>query len=79
MEEKYRVNTKSAVQTNNAAARLKFAQEGHGLAILPASDLEPGSTNQLVTLFPEYELPKLDIFAVYPPGAAVNTENKNAH
>jgi len=49
---------------------LKFVQEGHGLSILPASDLENHSLDQLIILFPEYQLPKLDIFAVYPPGAA---------
>lgn len=58
------------LSTNNAAARLQFALAGHGLAILPHYDVKPHiESGALVELFPEYSLPALELYAVFPTGA----------
>lgn len=66
----YTLNIQGKLRTNNAAARLQFALAGHGIALLPHYDvyqaLEKG---ELIELFSEYQLPALDLFAVFPTGS----------
>lgn len=66
----YRLKVAGPVGTNNAGARLKFVLAGHGLGLLPAHEASEYPENQLRTLLTDYDIPSLDLFAVYPPGAA---------
>ncbi len=66
----YRLKVSGPVGTNNAGARLQFVLAGHGLGLLPAHEVSEYSETQLCILLANYEIPSLDLFAVYPPGAA---------
>ncbi len=66
----YRLKIAGPVRTNNAAARLKFVLEGHGLGLLPAHEVMSQPEGRLTILLPDYQLTPLDLYAVYPPGAA---------
>ncbi len=65
---KVRIN--GPVHTNNAGARLEFILGGHGLGLLPEHDINDQPAGSLEILLPEYNIPTLDLFAVYPRGAA---------
>lgn len=71
---KYRLKIEGPVHTNNAGARLKLVVEGHGLGLLPSNEVREYSSRNLVQLFPDYRLPGLDVFAVYPSGATTTVK-----
>ncbi|MFD2205836.1 LysR family transcriptional regulator [Kiloniella antarctica] len=69
-ERSYKVRISGPVRTNNAGARLQFVLEGHGLGLLPEHEFWESPKGDLIMLLPEYEMAPLDLYAVYPPGAA---------
>lgn len=65
----YAIQMQGTLRTNNAAARLQFALSGMGLAVLPHYDAAKAfKTGELIELFPDYEIPPLELFAVFPEG-----------
>ncbi|KLN61667.1 transcriptional regulator [Kiloniella spongiae] len=66
----YKVRIQGPVHTNNAGARLEFILGGHGLGLLPEHDIKDQPDDSLEILLPDYNIPTLDLFAVYPRGAA---------
>ena len=62
-----KVRVSGKVRVDNATARLRFLHDGHGLAVVPYSDakddLEKGA---LVRVLPDWSLPVLTVYAVYP-------------
>ena len=70
MGRSYKVRIKGPVRTNNAGARLQFVLAGHGLGLLPEHEVWEQPKGSLEILMPEYEMAALDLYAVYPPGAA---------
>ncbi|TRY29043.1 LysR family transcriptional regulator [Aliiglaciecola sp. M165] len=61
---------KGSLNTNDAAARLQFALAGQGLAVIPFYDAEQVLANgELIEIMRDYQLPKLELFAVFPQGA----------
>jgi DNA-binding transcriptional LysR family regulator len=66
----HEVSIKGPIHTNSAAARLQFALKDHGLALLPDFDAQPEiDAGRLIRLFPDYSLPELELFAVFPKGS----------
>ena len=67
----YKVKLAGNISTNNAAARTAFVEGGHGLGRIPTYDALPkikaGSLTQILT---EYQLNDIELYAVFPPGAA---------
>lgn len=64
------ISMNGAINTNNAAARLQFGLKDHGLILLPDFDAQPEiDAGRLVRLFPDYSLPALELFAVFPKGS----------
>lgn len=70
-ERSYKVRITGPIRTNNAGARLQFVLGGHGLGLLPEHEFWEQPKGNLIMLLPEYEMAPLDLFAVYPPGAAL--------
>ena len=67
----YSVKFKGNVSTNNAAARTAFVEGGHGLGRIPTYDAAPKiKAGSLVQLLDDYQLNDIDVYAVFPPGAA---------
>ena len=67
----YSVKLKGNISTNNAAARTAFVEGGHGLGRIPTYDAAPKiKTGSLVQLLDDYQLNNIDVYAVFPPGAA---------
>ncbi len=66
----YKVQITGPVRTNNAGARLQFVLGGHGLGLLPEHEYWDSPKDSLEILMPEYGMAALDLYAVYPPGAA---------
>ncbi|MBL4906492.1 MAG: LysR family transcriptional regulator [Sneathiella sp.] len=65
----YRLKVTGPVRTNNAAARLKFVVDGHGLGLLPIHEVTDLPGTDLTILLPDFNIAPLDLYAVYPPGA----------
>ena len=66
----YTVKMQGTLSVDNAAARLQFALANHGIALLPSYDVaESFKSGQLLPLLPGYELPELELFAVFPKGS----------
>ena len=67
----YSVKLKGNISTNNAAARTAFVEGGHGLGRIPTYDAAPKiKTGSLVQVLDDYQLNDIDVYAVFPPGAA---------
>ena len=67
----YSVKFKGNISTNNAAARTAFVEGGHGLGRIPTYDAAPKiKAGSLVQLLDDYQLNDIDVYAVFPPGAA---------
>ena len=67
----YTVETKGSISTNNAAARTLFVEAGHGLGRIPFYDAWPKiKAGLLETVFDDYKLSDINVFGVFPPGAA---------
>ena len=64
------ITMSGSLATNNAAARLQFALAGHGIALLPQYDVGQSlKSGELIELLPDYRLPSLELFAVFPTGS----------
>lgn len=64
-----RVQPRGSLRVDSAAARRRLVLDGHGLAVLPSYDAEPGfESGALVELLPDSALPRLELFAVHPEG-----------
>lgn len=67
---KYELPISGSLHTNNAAARLQFTLSGQGLAVLPLYDIQDAiEKGDLIELLPDYSIPNLDIYAVFPAGS----------
>ncbi|RHW76186.1 LysR family transcriptional regulator [Colwellia sp. RSH04] len=67
----YSVETKGSISTNNAAARTSFVEAGHGLGRIPLYDAWPKiQAGLLETVLDDYTLTDINVFGVFPPGAA---------
>ncbi|MCG6201997.1 LysR family transcriptional regulator [Psychromonas antarctica] len=67
----FSVTIKGSISTNNAAARTAFIEAGHGIGRIPIYDAWPkiqaGTLEQVLV---DYKLNDIDVYAVFPPGAA---------
>ncbi|TPH13948.1 LysR family transcriptional regulator [Litorilituus lipolyticus] len=67
----YTVKTQGSISTNNAAARTSFVEAGHGLGRIPIYDAWPKiKAGLLDTVLDDYTLADINVFGVFPPGAA---------
>lgn len=67
----FSVKVKGTISTNNAAARTAFIEGGHGLARIPTYDALPKiKAGTLTSVLDEYQLNAIDVYGVFPPGAA---------
>ncbi|WP_299660447.1 LysR family transcriptional regulator [uncultured Psychromonas sp.] len=67
----YSVKLKGNISTNNAAARTAFVEGGHGLGRIPSYDALPKiKSGRLVQLLSDYQFNDIEVYAVFPPGAA---------
>jgi DNA-binding transcriptional LysR family regulator len=69
----YTVDIKGTITTNNASARTAFVEGGHGLGRIPVYDAWPKiKAGQLETVLNDYQLNAIDVYGVFPPGAATS-------
>jgi DNA-binding transcriptional LysR family regulator len=67
----YTVDIKGTITTNNATARTAFVLGGHGLGRIPTYDAWPKiKAGHLQTVLDDYQLKAIDVYGVFPPGAA---------
>jgi len=67
----FSVKVKGVISTNNAAARTAFIEGGHGIARIPTYDARPKiKAGKLESILNDYQLSDIDVFGVFPPGAA---------
>lgn len=66
-DEIQKVRVSGKVRVDNAAARLCFLHDGHGLAIVPRYDVQEHlKSGKLAHILPDWTLPDLEVFAVFP-------------
>ncbi|MBA6224850.1 LysR family transcriptional regulator [Colwellia sp. MB02u-18] len=69
----YTVDIKGTITTNNATARTAFVEGGHGLGRIPTYDAWPKiKAGRLQTVLDDYQLKAIDVYGVFPPGAATS-------
>lgn len=69
----FTVDIKGTISTNNAAARTAFVEGGHGLGRIPIYDALPKiKAGSLQTILDDYQLKAIDVYGVFPPGAATS-------
>lgn len=62
-----------SITTNNALSRTAFVQAGHGIARIPRYDADPKiRAGLLEEVLPGTLLPEIQIYGVFPPGAAMS-------
>jgi DNA-binding transcriptional LysR family regulator len=67
----YSVKVRGLISTNNAISRTAFVEGGHGLGRIPNYDAKSKVTaGTLVRVLEEYELPEINVYGVFPSGAA---------
>ena len=67
----FSIEMKGSIVTNNASARTAFVEGGHGLGRIPTYDAWPKvQQGTLETVLDDYQLSDINIYAVFPPGAA---------
>jgi DNA-binding transcriptional LysR family regulator len=67
----FSVKLSGSITTNNAAARTAFIEGGHGLGRIPTYDAWPKiQAGTLESVLDDYQLNDIDVYAVFPPGAA---------
>jgi DNA-binding transcriptional LysR family regulator len=67
----YSVKVRGMISTNNAISRTAFVEGGHGLGRIPNYDAKSKVTaGTLVRVLEEYELPEINVYGVFPSGAA---------
>ena len=69
----FTIDIKGTITTNNAAARTAFVEGGHGLGRIPIYDALPKiKAGHLQTILDDYQLKAIDVYGVFPPGAATS-------
>ena len=69
----YTVDIKGTITTNNASARTAFVEGGLVLGRIPVYDAWPKiKAGQLETVLNDYQLNAIDVYGVFPPGAATS-------
>lgn len=64
------INTNSQISTNDATALYHLAKAGAGLAVVPEYLIEDDVRNgNVVQILPDWQLPSIDVFAVWPANA----------
>ncbi|WP_153913520.1 LysR family transcriptional regulator [Shewanella sp. TC10] len=67
----FSIEMKGSITTNNASARTAFVEGGHGIGRIPTYDAWPKvKQGTLETVLDDYQLSDINIYAVFPPGAA---------
>ncbi|MCW8996964.1 MAG: LysR family transcriptional regulator [Psychromonas sp.] len=67
----FSIKINGTISTNNAAARTAFIEGGHGLGRIPIYDAGPKiKAGTLASVLDDYQLNDIDIYGVFPPGAA---------
>ncbi|OEF24102.1 LysR family transcriptional regulator [Vibrio rumoiensis] len=67
----FSIKMEGLMATNNAASRTAFVEGGHGLGRIPYYDAQPKvRSGKLVQLLTNYTLINIEVFAVFPSGAA---------
>lgn len=70
-ERSFSLSVRGAVSTNNAAARTLFIEGGNGIGRIPLYDALPRiRSGRLERILADYECTGIDVYAVFPPGAA---------
>jgi DNA-binding transcriptional LysR family regulator len=65
------VKVRGLISTNNALSRTAFVEGGHGLGRIPDYDAKSKVTaGTLVKVLEDYELPEINVYGVFPSGAA---------
>ena len=61
-----KITVSGSVQVDSATARLQFLRDGHGMAVVPFSDVATDIANGGIhPVLPDWNLPVLSIYAVY--------------
>ena len=67
----FTIKTNGTISTNNSAARTAFIEGGHGIGRIPTYDaLSKIKAGSLETVLSDYTLDDIDMYGVFPPGAA---------
>ncbi|WP_299569421.1 LysR family transcriptional regulator [uncultured Shewanella sp.] len=67
----FSIEMKGSITTNNASARTAFVEGGHGIGRIPTYDAWPKvKQGTLEIVLDDYQLSDINIYAVFPPGAA---------
>lgn len=66
-----------SISADDVTLATKLVVEGHGLSLLPISELQQGlRAGQLVTVLPEWRGPDRDVYLVWPTGRLMNARAK---
>jgi DNA-binding transcriptional LysR family regulator len=65
-DQERKIPVSGSVQVDSATARLQFLRDGHGMAVVPFSDVADDIANGgLMRVLPDWNLPDLSVYAVY--------------
>ncbi|RCK28541.1 LysR family transcriptional regulator [Thalassospira lucentensis] len=65
-DQERKIPVSGSVQVDSATARLQFLRDGHGMAVVPFSDVVDDIANgDLMRVLPDWNLPDLSVYAVY--------------
>ncbi|MBV17886.1 MAG: LysR family transcriptional regulator [Thalassospira sp.] len=65
-DQERKIPVSGSVQVDSATARLQFLRDGHGIAVVPFSDVADDIANgDLMRILPDWNLPDLSVYAVY--------------
>ena len=65
-DQERKIPVSGSVQVDSATARLQFLRDGHGMAVVPFSDVADDIANgDLMRVLPDWNLPDLSVYAVY--------------
>ena len=65
-DQERKIPVSGSVQVDSATARLQFLRDGHGMAVVPFSDVADDIENgDLMRILPDWNLPDLSVYAVY--------------
>ena len=65
-DQERKIPVSGSVQVDSATARLQFLRDGHGMAVVPFSDVADDIANgDLMRILPDWNLPDLSVYAVY--------------
>ena len=74
---KQTINPEASLKVNDISIASKFAKDGHGIALLPPSEvLEYLHCEQLFMPLPDWQGPARDIFLIWPSGKLLSAKAK---